>query len=129
MSNWVIKACFLMNSWGHWQSFSTTKLSLTGNFPIFMELLYGWVSGEEEKRVIYQSSTIWKDKCLPDHQLVHMPTEKSAIICLFCYSSPILCEDACFRMKLFFQIKLASGWFIIFETKVPKYGTHNIKTN
>lgn len=117
-----------MNSWGHWLSFSTTKLSVTVNFPIFMVLLDGWVSGEEEKRVIYQSCMIQKDKWLPDHQLVHMPTEKSAVICLFCYSTPLLCEDACFRMKLFFQIKLAMSWFIIFETKVPKYGMHNIKT-
>lgn len=92
-----------------------------------MVLLHGWVSGEEEKSVIYLSCTIWKDKCLPDHQLVHMPTEKSALIRLFCYSSPILHEDACLRMKLF-QTKLAKGWFIIFETKVAKYGMHNIKT-
>lgn len=56
-----------------------------------------------------------------------MPTEKSALIHLFCYSSPILREDACLRMKLF-QTKLAKGWFIIFETKVAKYGMHNIKT-
>lgn len=108
-------------------NFSSTKLSLTVNFPIFMILLYGWVSGEEE-RVVYQSFTIWKDKWLPDHQLVHMPVEKSVIICLFCYSSPILGEDVCFRMKLFFQIKLAKGLFIIFETKVLKYGMHNTET-
>lgn len=57
-----------------------------------------------------------------------MPIEKSVIICLFCYSSPILGEDACFRMKLFFQIKLAEGLFIIFETKVPKNGIHNTET-
>lgn len=77
-------------------SFSTTKLSLTVNFPVFMILLCAGVSGEEKKECYW----IWKDNWLPDCQLVHMPITKSAIICLFCYSSPIPCEDACFGIKL-----------------------------